>query len=398
MIRNQHALLETSNRRVRQWPVPKLLKLRSVGTIPADEQDEDAMNRHRCIRLPRPNARSAPVLLFDATRSGGTALDTAEEQGNPFASALIEAAAEPELRPRHLARRLRKLTVAKSEGPQYVGCQGNVALPACSLGSPGSRRGSGLTLVEMLVVIAIIGLLAALLLPVLSSARAKASAVTCLNNTRQLTLAWTVYGDANQDRCVNNHGVDQTRTERNTWVNQVLDWGAEPDNTNALLLTEALLGDAVGKSVRTFKCPADRERADNGVRLRSYALNCMVGNPGRLLDEYNRDFRQFLRSADFIRPSAVFLFLDEHPDTINDGFYMIRLGRYEWSNLPASFHHGAANVSFADGHAETHRWLVTGPNGTVRPAVRGAVKGDFPADPPTDYLWVMERMSELKAR
>jgi len=124
----------------------------------------------------------------------------------------------------------------------------------------------------------------------------------------------------------------------------------------------------------------------------------MVGNPGKLLDEYNRDFRQFFRPSDFARPNAVFLFLDEHPDTINDGFYMIRLGRYEWSNLPASFHNGAANVSFADGHAETHRWLVAGPNGTVRPAVRGAVKGDFPAEPRTDYLWVMERMSELKER
>src|SRR5438093_6072019 len=271
-------------------------------------------------------------------------------------------------------------------------------MPGLPKGSAGPRRESGFNLVELLVVIAIIALLAALLLPVLGRAKAKASAVACLNNTRQLTLAWTVYGDANGDRCVNNHGVDQTRAERNTWANQVLAWGAEPDNTNALLLTEALLGDAIGKSVRAFKCPADQVRADNGERLRSYALNCMVGNPGKLLDKYNRDFRQFFRQSDFARPNAVFLFLDEHPDTINDGFYMIRLGRYEWSNLPASFHNGAANVSFADGHAETHRWLVAGPNGTVRPAVRGAVKGDFPAEPRTDYLWVMERMRELKER
>jgi len=253
-------------------------------------------------------------------------------------------------------------------------------------------------MIELLVVIGIIALLAALILPALGRAKAKASAMTCLNNTRQLTLAWTVYADSNEDRCVNNHGVDQTRAERNTWANQVLAWGPEPDNTNALLLTEALLGAPIGKSTRSFKCPADRLRADNGERLRSYSLNCMVGNPGTLLDKYNRDFRQFMRSSDFSRPSSVFLFLDEHPDTINDGFFMIRLGRYEWSNLPASFHNGSANLSFADGHAETHRWMITGANGTARPAVRGAVKGDFPADPRTDYLWVMERMSELKAR
>ncbi len=259
-------------------------------------------------------------------------------------------------------------------------------------------RPAGFTLVELLVVIAIIALLAALLFPALGRARARATTAVCLSNTRQLALAWSVYADANRDLCVNNHGVEQTRAERNTWANQVLTWGAEADNTNALLLTGALLGEAIGKSARSFKCPADRARADNGERLRSYALNCMVGNPGKLLDEYNRDFRQYLRSTDFTHPSAVFLFLDEHPDTINDGFYMIRLGRYEWSNLPGSFHDRAANVSFADGHGETHRWQVTGPEGTVRPPIRGAVKGDFPAEPRTDYLWVMERMSELKNR
>jgi len=286
----------------------------------------------------------------------------------------------------------RHTTLSAKTGPHGIFRQA-LSLPR---GPGGLRQTLAFTLIELLVVIAVLGILAAILLPALSRAKAKANGITCLNHTRQLTLAWRLYADANEDRCVNNHGADQTRKERNTWANQNLSWGADPDNTNAVLLTQALLGEYAGKSVKAFKCPADRALADNGPRLRSYSLNLMVGDPGALLDEFNRDFRQFFKTADIRNPASTFLFLDEHPDTLNDGFFMLRLGRYEWANLPASFHNGGANFSFADGHTELHRWSVTGPNGTVRPGVRGAVAGDFPAEPRTDYLWVMERMSELK--
>lgn len=260
----------------------------------------------------------------------------------------------------------------------------------------GNTDNAAFTLIELLVVIAILGILAAMLIPALSRAKAKVNGVTCMNNTRQLTLAWTLYSDANEDRCVNNHGREQTRAERNTWANHVLSWKSDADNTNSVLLTEALLGEYAARAVKVFKCPSDRALADNGARIRTYSMNSMVGDPGTLLDEFNRDFRQYLKTADFGNPSKTFLFLDEHPDTLNDGFFLIRLGRYEWSNLPASFHNAGGNFSFADGHTEFHRWTVTGPTGTVRPPVRGGVGGEFPAEPRTDYLWVMERMSELK--
>ena len=125
-------------------------------------------------------------------------------------------------------------------------------------------------------------------------------------------------------------------------------------------------------------------------------MNSLVGDPGELTNRYNPAYVQFLKSAELITPAQIFVFLDEHPDTINDGFFMNRLEEPTWGNLPASYHNGATSFSFADGHTETHRWVVTVPGGTIRPPVKGGVGGTFPAFPPIDFDWLKERSSVKK--
>lgn len=247
----------------------------------------------------------------------------------------------------------------------------------------------GFTLIELLVVIAIIAVLAGLLLPALGRAKARAQAAACTGNLRQLSLAWNLYADDARDHYVHNHGVDQTRIERNNWVNNVLDWSDSEENTNVTYVTHGLLGAYAGRSAGVFRCPSDKARALSGPRTRSYSMNSLVGDPGVLTNRFNPDYVQFFRSSDLVVPSQIFVFMDEHPDTINDGFFMNRFHELKWGNLPGSYHQGAAVLTFTDGHVETRRWVVPG---TIRPPVPGG-SADSEATPPTDFEWLRERSS-----
>src|SRR6267378_2137755 len=136
-------------------------------------------------------------------------------------------------------------------------------------GGPSIER-KAFTLIELLVFIAIIAILAAMLLPALSRAKCRAQGISCLNNTKQLMIGWTLYCSDNGDKFFAGGPVAGG-----------LSWDAKPDTTNTLKLMDPTTprGNYV-ESYLVWKCPADnyKSAANPGPRVRSLSMNAVLGN------------------------------------------------------------------------------------------------------------------------
>src|SRR4030095_16767249 len=269
---------------------------------------------------------------------------------------------------------------------------------------------SGFTLIELLVSVAVIGILASILLPALTGAKEKGRGIICLSNLRQVGIALHIYAGDNEDGLPYNMGTEGIRRTVGeekylNWVNNVMTWELDSDNTNMFLLTAGGLGPYLRHAPSMFRCPSDDvlsqvQRSAGWVeRVRSISMNAMLGNAGEFLsgtvNTNNTDYEQYFRMSQVENPEEIFAFVEEHPDSINDGYFINIFGSHEWHDLPASYHGEVGNFSFVDGHAEAHRWRT---GQTMAPARPDAAQLPFivPKGQRADLYWVLYRSSVMR--
>jgi prepilin-type N-terminal cleavage/methylation domain-containing protein len=219
----------------------------------------------------------------------------------------------------------------------------------------------GFTLIELLVVIAIIAILAAMLLPTLAKAKISAQRVACMNNTKQVTLAWIMYSGDNSDVLLGSRSWMSVNVG-----NPVSDDFL--DRYNQLNLQP--LASYLGKNIKVYQCPGDPRKSTQPAFVgtpccRSVSMNSYIGVGADGLSLWDTAYFGYKKSTDMIRPGPgnTFVILDEGL-SINDGFFATDMGTFDPNNMPgksttdvpATYHAMAGSFSFADGHSEIHHW------------------------------------------
>lgn len=266
-----------------------------------------------------------------------------------------------------------------------------------------NREQGGFTMLELLAILAVLAVGAAILAPTLATTTTNSMSLACKNNLRRLTTAWRLWTDENSAYLLycGYSSAHPAPDYRPYWVTGYLDFSTAPSNYDVNQdLAKSPVWPLVGRAASAFKCPSDRSavRRPGGTnlpRVRSYSMSQVFGTGewlNKVNDPYQGVWRTYARASEIVLPSRTFLFMDVHPGSINDSaFKTACTGNLPTDppmaaqiiDYPSPLHNGGCNLSFADGRAEAHRW--EGSKIRNSPVV---YDGLMPLNVPAESSWV----------
>ena len=230
--------------------------------------------------------------------------------------------------------------------------------PGCSIDSRDMERkgaflGDGFTLVELLLVLAIIAILAALLMPALATAQSKGKQTACLNNLKQSILSCQMYSADNDGKLAQNNPLAEPGG--NCWV--LGDMKVAADATNTAMIRQGKLF-PYSKQVALYRCPTDPSHVNDAPRVRSYSMNSWVGSRYMETHPHPTGFRTFVRDSELSAagPATLWVIADEHEASIDDAWFLVTMDDCRpFASFPAARHERSYGLNFADGHAEFYK-------------------------------------------
>ena len=253
----------------------------------------------------------------------------------------------------------------------------------------------GFTLVELLVVIAVIAILMAILMPSLKLAKDQAYAAVCVSNLRTLSLGWFMYADDNDGILVEGHIPRHNNPPHIWWVLAPQDEnGTYTSDSPPGIFEDKLRGIRRGKlfpyvkDVDVYHCPNDRRKRDaTQLAFRSYSIT--GGMNGE--DKYAFSGRAIETYDEIKNPSIKIVFVEESDDRgWNMGSWVVNPTGDTWIDPLAPWHNKRSTLGFADGHSEKHRWVD---ERTIRMCEEQLFGQTHPGNPDLKY---MQRGYQLK--
>jgi len=256
------------------------------------------------------------------------------------------------------------------------------------LSSRNSR--AAFTLTELCVVVAVVAVLVMLVLPALAAGKVQSASTGCLYNLRHLMTGWEMYRTENNDYLMPNAVLGSPNNQ--TWCGGSSEgWSSANANTNPVYCTSSLMWPYVNNNLSVYRCPGDVVPSANGTRIRSYSMNGQLS--ASMSSSYNPGYLVYFKGSDMVRPTPanLFVFADESPASLNDGYLQINSAMAVFPDIPACYLEGGCGLSFADGHGEIHRWQTS----SLRiPVLYGYTANNiFVSHNNADWIWFTQHAS-----